>query len=100
MAPEEVPIPINPFAPQPFSPPRWPSAPPIPPPPKMDGVELLRHIRMTHRDLPVVLYTAYGEYKGDFATWASDASVTKSADLTELTDTIRKLLAAHRGPPG
>ena len=28
------------------------------------------------------------------------ASVTKSADLTELTDTIRKLLAARRGPPG
>ena len=68
--------------------------------PGMDGIELLRHIRMTHRDLPVVLYTAYGEYKGDFATWASDAYVTKSADLIELTDTIQKLLAARRGPPG
>lgn len=68
--------------------------------PGMDGIELLRHIRMTHRDLPVVLYTAYGEYKGDFATWASDAYVTKSADLTGLADTIRKLLAARRAPPG
>lgn len=68
--------------------------------PGMDGIELLRHIRMTHRDLPVVLYTAYGEYKGDFATWASDAYVTKSADLAGLTDTVRKLLAARRGPPG
>lgn len=68
--------------------------------PGMDGIELLRHIRLTHRDLPVVLYTAYGEYKRDFAAWASDAYVTKSADLIELTDTIRKLLAARRGPPG
>jgi len=68
--------------------------------PGMDGIELLRHIRLTHRDLPVVLYTAYGEYKRDFAAWASDAYVTKSADLIELTDTIRKLLAARRAPPG
>lgn len=68
--------------------------------PGMDGIELLRHIRLTHRDLPIVLWTAYGEYKHDFATWASDAYVTKSADLTELTDTIAGLLAERRGPPG
>ena len=32
VAPEEVPIPINPFAPQPLPPPRWPGAPPGPRP--------------------------------------------------------------------
>ena len=68
--------------------------------PGMDGIDLLRHIRLTHRHLPIVLWTAYGEYKHDFATWASDAYVTKSADLTELTDTIAGLLAERRGSPG
>lgn len=68
--------------------------------PGMDGIELLRHIRLTHRDLPIVLCTAYGEYKHDFATWASDAYVTKSADLTELTDTVAGLLAERRGSAG
>ena len=40
----------------------------------------------------VVMCSAYGEYKQDFTTWASDAYVVKCADLTELKTTIRKLL--------
>ncbi len=60
--------------------------------PGMDGIETLKRIRETERQLPVVLCSAYGEYKQDFATWASDAYVVKCADLTELKDTIRRLL--------
>ena len=44
------------------------------------------------RDLPIILCSAYGEFKLDFATWASDAYVVKSADLTELKSTIRRFL--------
>jgi hypothetical protein len=36
--------------------------------------------------------SAYGEYKQDLTTWASDAYIVKCADLTELKTTIRKLL--------
>ncbi|MFB3885550.1 MAG: response regulator [Thermodesulfobacteriota bacterium] len=60
--------------------------------PGMNGIETLKRIRETERDLPIVMCSAYGEYKQDFATWASDAYVVKCADLTELKTTIRKLL--------
>ncbi len=60
--------------------------------PGMDGIELLRRVREIHRDLPIIICTAYGEYKYDFGTWASDAYLTKSADLTELKGKIRELL--------
>jgi CheY-like chemotaxis protein len=61
--------------------------------PEMDGVETLRRIRGIQRDLPVILCSAYGEYKQDLTTWASDAYVIKTSDLTELKDTIKILLA-------
>jgi DNA-binding response OmpR family regulator len=61
--------------------------------PEMDGVETLRKIREFQRDLPVILCSAYGEYKQDLTTWASDAYVIKTSDLTELKGTIRTLLS-------
>ena len=60
--------------------------------PGMNGIETLKRIRETERHLPIIMCSAYGEYKQDFTTWASDAYVVKCADLTELKTTIRKLL--------
>jgi len=60
--------------------------------PVMDGIEALKKIRETDRHLPIVLCSAYGEYKHDITTWASDAYVVKCADLAELKATIRRLL--------
>ena len=61
--------------------------------PGMDGVETLRRIREIQRDLPVILCSAYGEYKQDLTTRAYDAYVIKRSDLTELKDTIKILLS-------
>ena len=60
--------------------------------PVMDGIEALKRIREKERHLPIILCSAYGEYKQDLTTWASDAYVVKCADLTNLKSTIRKLL--------
>jgi len=60
--------------------------------PVMDGIEALKRIREVNRQLPVILCTAYGEYKHDLTTWASDAYIVKCADLTDLKTTIRRLL--------
>jgi len=60
--------------------------------PEMDGIETLKRIREIERHLPIIICTAYGEYKQDITTWASDAYVVKCADLTELKTMIRKLL--------
>jgi DNA-binding response OmpR family regulator len=60
--------------------------------PGMDGIELLSRVRAIHRDLPIIISTAYGDLRSEFGTWASDAYVTKSADLKELKDKIREFL--------
>ncbi|MEK6646866.1 MAG: response regulator [Candidatus Firestonebacteria bacterium] len=60
--------------------------------PGMDGLELLDKIRQFDKEIPVIICTAYGTYKQDFFTWASDEYITKSADLTELKSKVKKLL--------
>ena len=60
--------------------------------PKIDGIETLRHLKEEKRDLPVILCSAYGEYKQDFSTWASDEYIVKTADMTELKAVIKNLI--------
>ena len=61
--------------------------------PKIDGIETLRRLKEENRNLPVILCSAYGEYKQDFCTWASDAYIVKTADLTELKTVIKNILS-------
>lgn len=63
--------------------------------PGMDGIEVLHQIREMNKEIPVIMSTAYGEYRNDFNVWASDAYVIKTANLTELKETIRRLLAEN-----
>ncbi len=58
----------------------------------VDGIETLRRMKEIDSAIPVVISTAYEEYKHDFGSWCSDAYVVKSADLSSLRETIRKIL--------
>lgn len=60
--------------------------------PGMDGIEAMGRILSEHNKLPVILNTAYSSYKDNFLSWSADAYVIKSSDLTELKQTINKLL--------
>jgi len=60
--------------------------------PGMDGIEVLHRIREMNKEIPVIMSTAYGEYRNDFNVWASDAYVIKTANLGELKETINRLL--------
>jgi CheY-like chemotaxis protein len=60
--------------------------------PEMDGIEALRQIKERRPDLPVLLSTAYGEYRQDFATWASDEYLVKSSDLDDLKAAVKRNL--------
>ena len=60
--------------------------------PGMDGIELLQRVREQSRQVPVILCTAYGEYKQNLETWASDEYIVKSANLDGLMKKIEKLL--------
>jgi len=60
--------------------------------PGMDGITALNEIKNMNKNQPVILCSAYGEFKQDFSSWVSDAYVVKSADLQELKQTIKKIL--------
>lgn len=61
--------------------------------PGMNGIEVLRQMKEMRAELPVILSSAYQEYKQDFSTWASEAYVVKSANLDELKAAVREHLA-------
>jgi two-component system, response regulator, stage 0 sporulation protein F len=60
--------------------------------PVMDGMEALSRILRKDRKIPIILNTSYTGYREDFMSWAADAYVTKSTDLTELKSKIQELL--------
>ncbi len=60
--------------------------------PEMDGLEALGRMLSMDNRLPVILNTAYPSYKDNFMSWAADAYVIKSSDLTELKTKIRESL--------
>ncbi len=60
--------------------------------PGMSGLEVLGEIRKRTKELPVILCSAYGEYKQDLTSWASDAYLVKSSDVDALVKTVRDLL--------
>lgn len=59
--------------------------------PDIDGISLLRRMKEARPRLPIIMSTAY-DYRDDFAVWASEAYLVKSADLTELKSMVRRLL--------
>jgi two-component system, response regulator, stage 0 sporulation protein F len=60
--------------------------------PGMDGLEALPRVLGLKPSLPVILNTAYAQYKESFMSWAADAYVVKSSDLGELKDKVKELL--------
>ena len=60
--------------------------------PDKDGIETLRKMKEKDSTLPVIICTAYEEYKQDFGSWCSDAYVVKSADTALLRETVKKIL--------
>ncbi|MBN1290871.1 MAG: response regulator [Candidatus Latescibacteria bacterium] len=64
--------------------------------PDMDGLETLGRMLSMDNKLPVILNTAYPSYKDNFMSWAADAYVVKSSDLSELKTKIKESLNKKR----
>jgi DNA-binding response OmpR family regulator len=60
--------------------------------PGMNGIEVLRRMKEINPNLPVILSSAYQEYKQDFGSWASEEYIVKSANMDELKNAVRKHL--------
>ena len=46
--------------------------------PDMDGIKVLRQMKEKKPRIPIIMSTAY-DYRDDFAVWASEAYIVKSA---------------------
>jgi DNA-binding response OmpR family regulator len=61
------------------------------------GLQVLQEITRSHREIPVILSTAYGSFKDDFSSWLADAYVVKSSNLKELKSEVAKVLNRRYG---
>ncbi|MBS1258813.1 MAG: Response regulator ArlR [Candidatus Scalindua arabica] len=61
--------------------------------PKMDGIEAMGKILGKNKEIPVIINTAYSNYKDSFMSWAADAYIVKTSDLSELKEKIKEVLA-------
>jgi len=52
----------------------------------------MQHIMERDQRVPVILNTAFSSYKDNYLTWAADAYLTKSSDVTELVETVKQVL--------
>ena len=64
--------------------------------PIMDGIETLNAMLSKDRQTPVILNTAFPQYRENFMTWAAEAYVIKSSDLMELKQKIREVLEKRK----
>jgi DNA-binding response OmpR family regulator len=65
-------------------------------PDKMNGLESMSKILDENKDMPVIINTGYSQYRDNFMSWAAEAYVLKSGDLTPLKETISGVLAKRR----
>ena len=61
--------------------------------PKMDGIEAMGRILGKKKEISVIINTAYSNYKDSFMSWAADAYIVKTSDLSELKEKIKEVLA-------
>lgn len=65
--------------------------------PGTDGLEILGRIRDIDMKIPIIVLTAFSDYKQDFSVWSADAYLEKTQDLTELKAKVKELLS-QKGP--
>jgi len=61
--------------------------------PKVDGIEFLNRFMQMGKKLPIIINSAYTDYRMDLTTWAAETYMVKSSDLSELKAEVKKLLA-------
>ncbi|MGE5253377.1 MAG: response regulator [Planctomycetaceae bacterium] len=64
--------------------------------PEMDGITALNALLGKNRQVPIILNTAYPQYKENFMTWGADAYVVKSPGLSELKQAIHRVLQRRK----
>ena len=63
--------------------------------PGMDGIEGMLRVLEHDNEIPVIINSAYSSYNESFMSWSADAYLTKSSDLTELKETVARILSTE-----
>jgi len=63
--------------------------------PGMNGIEVLRQMKQQRSDIPVILSSAFQEFKRDISSWASEEYIVKSGNLDKLKDAVKRLLSVE-----
>ena len=65
---------------------------------QQDGLDLLQDIRNRYYNLPVILCTAYANFKYDLKSIAADYYVVKNSNLSELKTKIKMAIEGCKDP--
>lgn len=65
--------------------------------PGRDGIETLQLLRARKRSLQVILNTACSRPRHNYLAWAADEYLVKSSDLSELVETVKRLVDSAPG---
>ncbi|MFN2353877.1 MAG: response regulator [Desulfopila sp.] len=60
--------------------------------PDINGIHVLRRMKTRNPAIPVILSSAFPEFKQDLGAWASEEYVVKSSDLQQLKDAVHRQL--------
>ena len=60
--------------------------------PGMNGIEVLRQMKMRRPEIPVILSSAFQEFQRDISSWASEEYIVKSGNLDSLKQAVKRLL--------
>ncbi|MBU0484771.1 MAG: response regulator [Proteobacteria bacterium] len=60
--------------------------------PGMNGIDALRKMKETYPGMPVILSSAYQEFKQDLSSWASDDFIVKSSDMDDLKAAVKRII--------
>jgi len=63
--------------------------------PAMDGIESMNAILGRDRQIPIILNTAFPDYKQNYMTWGAEEYLIKSSDFSELKRKIREVLESR-----
>ncbi|MEE4240150.1 MAG: response regulator [Desulfopila sp.] len=58
--------------------------------PGLNGIEVLRRMKTMDPSVPVILSSAFPEFKQDLGAWASEEYVVKSSDISQLKEAVRR----------
>ncbi len=58
----------------------------------LNGMQVLKQLRAKNIFVPVILYSDYSHYAGDFNAWLAEAYLVKSSDMTELKEKVKEIL--------